>query len=294
MKNALTTYHPAVAVLPFVAAIGFSMLSFHPVYSAISLFCAVVLALRLNGQKAVRLSLKFCLPLFFLTFLINAAFNQNGVTVLFYVGEHAVVLEGLIYGLCSATALSSVLLWFSCYSAVIDSEKFLFLSSRFSPTAALLVSMTLGQASQMSKKMKEINDAQIGIYGEEHKKISKRLRLAMLKISVLLSWSMEDSVQTADSMHSRGYGTGRMTKMNPFSFGKKDAIFLSLILGLVGLSIVSVISGKVSFRFYPFAQPVQFDAFSVFCYLSYFVMLSLPLLVEIKEAFQWRFYMSKI
>jgi len=284
MKIALNSYHPAVAVLPFAAAIGFSMLSFHPVYSAISLFCSITLALKLNGLKALRLTLRFCLPIFILTVLINTAFNQNGATV----------WEGFIYGLCSASALCSVLLWFSCYSAVIDSEKFLFLSSRFSPTAALLVSMTLGQASQMSKKMKEINDAQTGIYGEEHKKFAKKLRLAMLKISVLLSWSMEDSIQTADSMHSRGYGTGKMTRMNPYIFGKKDAMLLTASVALICICIASVISGNASFRFYPVTQAVQADALSLAGYCVYFVMLSLPLLVEIKEAVQWHFYMSGI
>jgi energy-coupling factor transport system permease protein len=294
MKIALNSYHPAVAVLPFAAAIGFSMLSFHPVYSAISLFCSITLALKLNGLKALRLTLRFCLPIFILTVLINTAFNQNGATVMFHIGDWVIVWEGFIYGLCSASALCSVLLWFSCYSAVIDSEKFLFLSNRFSPTAALLVSMTLGQASQMSKKMKEINDAQTGIYGEEHKKFAKKLRLAMLKISVLLSWSMEDSIQTADSMHSRGYGTGKMTRMNPYIFGKKDAMLLTASVALICICIASVISGNASFRFYPVTQAVQVDALSIAGYCVYFVMLSLPLLVEIKEAVQWHFYMSGI
>lgn len=294
MKIALNSYHPAVAFLPLAAAICFSMLSFHPVYSAISLLCSLSLALKLNGTKALRLSLKFILPIFIVTVLINTVFNKNGATVLFNIGSRPVIFEGLIFGLCSAAALCSVLLWFSCYSSVIDSEKFLFLSSRFSPTGALLVSMTLGQVSQMNKKMKEISDAQTGIYGEEHKTFSLRLRLAMIKATVLLSWSMEDSVQTAASMHSRGYGTSKMTKMNPYVFGKKDAILLISSVLLILIFLVSVIRGETSFRFYPVLETVQFDAFSIFGYLVYFAMLSLPLLVEIKEAFQWRFYMSKI
>ncbi len=294
MKIALNSYHPAVAFLPLAAAICFSMLSFHPVYAAVSLICSMTLALKLNGLKTVRLSLMLCLPIFLLTVIINTAFNKNGITVLFYIGSRPVIFEGLMFGLCSAAALCSVLLWFSCYSAVIDSEKFLFLSSRFSPSAALLVSMTLGQASLMRKKLDEISDAQAGIYGNERKKLAARLHLAMLKISVLLSWSMEDSVQTADSMHSRGYGTGRMTKMNPYFFGKKDAYLLSVSSVLIILCVVLSAFGFSSFRFYPVMETVSLDTLSVFGYLAYFAMLSLPLFVEIKEAFQWRFYMSKI
>ena len=294
MKIALNTYHPAVAVLPFAAAIGLSMLTFHPVYSVITLVSSVALAVKLNGQKAIRLLLRFCMPIFLLTVLINTAFNKNGVTVMFYIGDRAIISEGFYFGLCSGAALCAVLLWFSCYTSVIDSEKFLFLTSRFSPNVALLVSMTLGQVSMMTKKVSEINDAQIGIYGEEHKKLSKRLRMAMLKISVLLSWSMEDSVQTADSMHSRGYGTGRMTKMNPYIFEKKDMYLLIIISILMSINILLVITGKASFRFFPLTQTVSYDPVSVLGYFTYFFMLSLPMAIEIKEAIQWRFYMSRI
>lgn len=294
MKNALNNYHPFVAFLPFACAIILSMLSFHPVYSTISLLCSITTAFKINGLKAMRLTLRFCLPIFLLTVLVNTAFNNNGMTVMFYVGDRPILYEGLLFGLCSAAALSSVLLWFSCYSTIIDSEKFLFLTSRISPTAALLVSMTLGQITLMRKKLEQIDDAQIGIYGEERKKFKQKLRLAMLKISVLLSWSMEDSVQTADSMHSRGYGTGKMTKMNPYIFGKKDYWLLSILVVFIIPTLLFIVLGKAAFVFYPVTQSVQFDTMSLMAYLAYFVLLALPLLVEIKGAVKWHYYISKI
>lgn len=294
MKIALNTYHPASAFLQFAAVIGFTMLSFHPVYSFVSLLCAFLSALKINGSKAIRLSLYLCLPLFIITVLINTAFNNNGVTVMFYIGEQAIVLEGLIFGVCSAAALSAVVLWFSCYSTVIDSEKFLYLSSRVSPSAALLVSLTLEQTTQMRRKLTQINDAQFGLYGDERKKYKQRLRLAMLKISVLLSWSMEDSLQTADSMHSRGYGTGKMTKMNPYIMGSKDKLLMAVSTILISVCLLFAVMGRLSFRFYPVLQEIRIDGLSVIGYLAFLLMFSVPMLVEIKEAIQWRFYMSKI
>lgn len=294
MKNAFNNYHPFVAFLPFAAAIVFAMLSFHPVYSAISLFCSIVTALKINGLKALRLALRFCLPIFILTVAINTAFNNNGMRVMFYVGDRPILYEGLLFGLCSAAALSSVLLWFSCYSTIIDSEKFLFLTSRISPTAALLVSMTLGQITLMRRKIEKIDDAQKGIYGEERKGFKQKLRLAMLKISVLLSWSMEDSVQTADSMHARGYGTGRMTKMNPYMFSRKDYRLLSVFVLLLVPTLVFIVAGKAAFMFYPVTESVKFDTTSVMAYLFYFALLILPLLVEMKGAVKWHYYISRI
>ncbi len=294
MKNALSNYHPFVAFLPLATAIVFSMLSFHPVYSAISLLFSIVTAIKINGIKAFGLVLRFCLPIFLLTVLINTAFNNNGMTVMFYVGDRPILFEGLLFGLCSASALSSVLLWFSCYSTIIDSEKFLFLTSRISPNAALLVSMTLGQITLMRRKIEEINDAQTGIYGEERKAFKQKLRLAMLKISVLLSWSMEDSVQTADSMHSRGYGTGRMSKMNPYVFVKKDYLLMSITILLLIPTLVFIAMGKAAFIFYPVTESVEFDSTSIMAYLFYSILLAIPLLIETKGAVKWHYYISRI
>jgi energy-coupling factor transport system permease protein len=294
MKAALNSYHPAAAFLPFAAVICFTMLSFHPVYSAISLLCAFISALIINGRKAVRLSLLLCLPLFIVTVIINTAFNQNGITVLFYWGDRPIVLEGLVFGICSAAALSAVVLWFSCYSTVIDSEKFLYLSGGISPAVALLVSLTLEQASQMRRKAIQINDAQIGLYGDERKKFKQRLRLAMLKISVLLSWSMEDSLQTADSMHSRGFGTGKSTKMTPYILGRRDISLIIFSMILICICVFYAVMGKISFRYYPVLQDVNSDSLNMIGYLCFLLMFSIPMLVELKEAIKWRYYMLKI
>jgi energy-coupling factor transport system permease protein len=146
----------------------------------------------------------------------------------------------------------------------------------------------------MRRKFTQISDAQYGLYGDERKKYKQRLRLGMLKISVLLSWSLEDSLQTADSMHSRGFGTGRMTKMNPYIMGSKDKMLVAVSLVLISVCLSFVVMGKLSFRFYPILQEVGTDGGAGLGYLAFLLMFSIPILVEVKEAIQWRFYMLKI
>lgn len=294
MRSALTSYHPAAAVLPFAAGIVFAMASFHPVYAGISLLCAAALALKIRGFKDLKRIAGFCVLLTTATVLINGAFNSNGFTPLMSVGPFSIMWEPVFFGLCSAAALCAMVLWFASYSAVIDGEKFMFLAARLSPSAALLLSMTLSQAAIMRRKYRDIDDAQIGIFGNDRKKFRVRLRLAALKLSVLLSWSMEDSVQTADSMHARGFGTGRMTKMNPYVFNRRDRSLLLLTASLSAVFVIFAALGYIRFRFYPVIQDVSFDTVAVFGYAAYFLLLSLPLCVEIKEACKWRLYMSKI
>lgn len=294
MKNALATYHPAAAFLFFAAAVGLTMLSFHPVYSIVSFVCALAYSLVLDGSKTLAGSLKMCFLLFTMIVFINTFFNKNGFTPLFSFGNHTIYKEGFVFGLCSGSALCAAILWFSCYSLVIDNDKFLYLFSRLSPSGALLISLTLGQAVDIRRKAETVKDSQFGLYGSEPKKLKQRIHLAMLRISALLNWSLEDSVETADSMQARGYGTGRQSRMIPYRFMKHDFIFLFVVSAFITAAAFAFASGRLSFSFYPVTGQVAFDAVSLIGYSAHAAFMTLPILLEIKEAVQWRFYMSKI
>lgn len=294
MKNALATYHPAAAFLFFAAAVGLTMLSFHPVYSIVSFVCALAYSLVLDGSKTLAGSLKMCFLLFTMIVFINTFFNKNGFTPLFSFGNHTIYKEGFVFGLCSGSALCAAILWFSCYSLVIDNDKFLYLFSRLSPSGALLISLTLGQAVDIRRKAETVKDSQFGLYGSEPKKLKQRIHLAMLRISALLNWSLEDSVETADSMQARGYGTGRQSRMIPYRFMKHDFIFLFVVSAFITAAAFAFASGRLSFTFYPVTGQVAFDAVSLIGYSAHAAFMTLPILLEIKEAVQWRFYMSKI
>jgi energy-coupling factor transport system permease protein len=147
-------------VLPFAAGSVFAMASFQPVYAGISLLCAAALALKIRGFKDLKRIAGFCVLLTTATVLINGAFNSNGFTPLMSVGPFSIMWEPVFFGLCSAAALCAMVLWFASYSAVIDGEKFMFLAARLSPSAALLLSMTLSQAAIMRRKYRDIDDAQ--------------------------------------------------------------------------------------------------------------------------------------
>ena len=98
---------------------------------AVSFLCALVTALYLNGKKAVRLSLVFLLPMILLIVLVNPVFNHEGMTILTYFPwDNPLTLESIVYGIASAFLLSSTVLWFSSFNAVITSDKVVFLFGR--------------------------------------------------------------------------------------------------------------------------------------------------------------------
>ena len=109
-----------------------TMLRVHPVVSLLSMCSGALSLLLYGGRGELRALLRFCLPVGLLLILFNLAFNRNGVTVLFYIGDAAVTLESILYALFTAFAFCGAVLWFSFFCAFLDSDRVYRLFARFS------------------------------------------------------------------------------------------------------------------------------------------------------------------
>ncbi|MEM5767139.1 MAG: energy-coupling factor transporter transmembrane protein EcfT, partial [Bacillota bacterium] len=54
MRDAFSSYHPAVNFLYFTLVLLFSMFFMHPVCLGVSLVCAFIYSIYLKGKKAIR------------------------------------------------------------------------------------------------------------------------------------------------------------------------------------------------------------------------------------------------
>ena len=73
------------------------------------------------------------LPAILLTALINPIFNHEGVTILGYLPSgNPVTQESVIYGICAALMIVSVICHFSCYNEVMTSDKFIYIFGKIS------------------------------------------------------------------------------------------------------------------------------------------------------------------
>ena len=127
-KDTFSSYHPIVNFLYFGFVLAFSMIFMHPACLGISLTCAIIYSIYLNGKKAVKFNMKFMLPMFILAVLINPAFSHAGKTILTYLPSgNPLTLESIIYGIAAAAMLLSVITWFLCYNEVMTSDKFVYL-----------------------------------------------------------------------------------------------------------------------------------------------------------------------
>jgi len=293
MKNPLDFYHPATVLCYFLFVIPLSIVLFHPVFAGISFICAAVASLVTAGLKRTGAAMKLCLILSAVIIVFNTAFNANGATLWFTLLGRQILFEGFIFGLCSALVLSSVILWFTGYTAAIDSDRFLYLFGGIFPNAALLVAMTFSQTQIIHSKAAQIDDAQQGLYAQAAKGLRKRIVLAGRKISTLLDWALEDSIETADSMHSRGYATGKRTKMRFYFFSRRDIAFALPAVILFVFVLIFITRGYADFNFYPFADTIGFETGQAAAYAAYLLLLLFPLFAAVRESVSWLLLRSK-
>ena len=143
-RDAFSSYHPLVNFLYFALVLAYTMCLMHPASLLISLAGALAYSIYLNGRRAVRFSLLFLLPMMLMAALLNPAFNHEGATLLTYLPSgNPLTLESILYGLAAAAMLAAVITWFSCYTAVMTSDKFVYLFGRVIPALSLVLSMAL-------------------------------------------------------------------------------------------------------------------------------------------------------
>ena len=205
--HAFLACHPAVNLLYFVLVLTFSMFFLHPLCLAVSLCAALWCAAQLNGGAAVRRTALWLAPTALLAALVNLAFNHQGATILAYLPSgNPLTLESIAYGFAAAAMLAAVVLWFSCWNTVMTSDKLMHLFGRVVPALSLLLSMTLRFVPRFQAKLREVTAARrgMGLYAEKGR--LQKLKSAVTVFSVMVTWSLENAVETADSMKSRGYG----------------------------------------------------------------------------------------
>ncbi|MCM1114466.1 MAG: energy-coupling factor transporter transmembrane protein EcfT [Clostridium sp.] len=295
-KDTFSEYHPLVNLLYFGLIFGFSMFLMHPVCLAISFICAVCYMFYLNGKKAVRILICYALPLLLLTAVINPAFNHQGSMILCYLPTgNPLTLESIIYGIAAGVMLVSVILWFSCYTSVMTSDKFVYLFGRIIPSLSLVISMTLRFVPRFKAQLENVKEAQNGIRQNAYKEnVLNRMKNAINCLSIMVTWSLENAIDTADSMKSRGYGLKRRTAFSIYTFTERDK-YAFIWLCFCGIYLISgIISGNLYWKYFPDINGMIAKPMTISLYIVYSAMSATPLIINYREEKKWKSLRSKI
>lgn len=290
MINSFENYHPLVNFYYFSFVIVCSMFFMHPIFLIISLTSAFIYSVVLKGRRALKFNILYMLPLMLITALINPAFNHEGVTILFYLkGGNPITLESIVYGMVAATMFISVIVWFSCYNEIMTSDKFIYLWGRIIPSLSLIFSMVLRFVPKYKAQIKVISNAQKAIGRDVTKgNIIRRARNGIKILSIMVTWALENAIETADSMKARGYGLKGRTSFSNFKFSKRDKIVLFLMIVLSLIVIIGILMKVNRIRYFPRIKIARNTIFTLIVDISYFLFCVMPIILTVIDEIRWK------
>lgn len=283
-------YHPIVNFLYFASVLLFAMALKHPLSMLISFVSALLYAIQCDGKKALLFTLKLCLPMFLLTALINPLFNHEGVTILYYFKSGLpLTLESIVYGLCSGGMLVTILVWFISFNKVFTSEKTTYLFGKIIPAMSLVLNMTLRFIPRFKHQLNTIIEAQRSLNSEAtNKSLISKIKFEIKILSIMLTWSFESAIETADSMKSRGYGLKGRTTFSPYRLESRDKAILTMLLLLIALLVFGMCLSVFSFDYFPVISKISLSPVNLCFYFVYFALCILPVLLNILEDRKWK------
>lgn len=295
-NDAFSSYNPIVNFIFFVGAFAFGMLYLHPIFQVVSVVFSVVYYVMIRRMRSFRF-LGGMLAVFLAIMLINPLVNSMGSHVLFYYFENRpYTWEALFYGMVLGAMFVTVMLWFASYNKVMSSDRFLYLFGKWMPSVSLILTLVFSLVPGFKKKLRQIEGARCGIgKSTATGTVMEKAESGMTLISALTSWALEGGVITADSMRSRGYGSGRRTAFSVYRFDRRDKMMLVVMLLLIAGIGYCGVCGAATASYTPEIKIQTWE--NLYCVVGvglYAIFLAIPAVINVTEEIKWHFLKSRI
>lgn len=281
--------HPAVLLLYYAGGMTFGMLLYHPVILLCGWAACLFVNWRLDGGREWRRWSVPMLSVVVFLIVVNPLISHRGRTVLYYLGDIPITLESVVYGATMAASLIGLLTLFLSYRLLMTEHKFLYLFARLSPKAALLAMMAAGLVPRLRRRLADLMLVQKtrGVTVTEGT-IMQRAHNGTRLVGMLLSWTLEDALQTADSMQARGYGTGPRSAYPAFKFRGRDAGMTACLLAAAAAVFALWANGHGYLTIYPRLGPLAMSKEDAGVLALYALFLLMPLGWEWRDRKTWR------
>lgn len=287
-------YHPITNIVYYIFVIFLSMFFMHPYSLGISFLCSLIYSIVVNGKSAIKFNLIYMLPMLIFAAILNPLFNHEGATILnYFPNGNPLTLESILFGIAAAVMIATVICWFSSFNTIMTSDKIIYLTGRFFPSLSLILSMTLRFVPYFKRRLSLISDAQKGL-GFKNKTSFDRIKNGTRILSVMITNALEDSVETADSMKSRGFGLKGRTSFSKYKFTVRDKLFLIITLFLGIYVATGYAGGSVSFTYFPTIYRSELSLYSLSIFTAHLLLCALPIIIHCEEVLLWKAIQSKI
>lgn len=288
MRDAFSRRHPAVNLMFFAAAAIFAMMFDHPVFIGISFSAALAYAVKLKGKAALKMFFCALLPLLIFVVLINTVFAGYGVTVLYtFASGKRITLESAVCGGVTGSLVVTMLLWFACFNEVVTEDKFMYAFGGRMPNTALMLLMVFRFVPLYKRQLSETLSARRAAGLAQSGGRASELKNACAAVSGVITRALENAIETADSMKSRGYGSGRRTSYSRFTFSPADAVMIIEILVLSAVIAAGKLSGFAEASYNPIIVIGGFSAMLAVSAAAYAIFCFFPIIYDFAEDIRW-------
>ena len=276
------SFHPMINLIYFAAAITCTVTFNHPVFLAISYLAAFSYSVKLNGKRSALFNV--CLiPLIFVYAAYYSYYHHFGITRLRtnFIGNQ-ITLEAVTVGCVRGVTIAAVLMIFSCVFTVVSSDKVVYLFGRISPRMSLFLSILLRFVPRVKQRAKRIHLSRRGIgKGCGQGSLWQRLIHTCSFLSILITWTLEDFVESASSMKCRGYSLRGRTAFSIYRFDNRDRSFVIALFFCLTLILAGTAFHQTAILYDPVIVINRITPVSFLFYAAYAVFLLLPMGLQI-------------
>ncbi|CAM3228759.1 energy-coupling factor transporter transmembrane component T [Filibacter tadaridae] len=294
MSNGLERMHPFVLFLYYVAVGVLAMYFNHPLFLGVGCIVLILVNLTHDNGKALKKWIPMLSVMCAVIILVNPFINSRGTHIFFYFRGKQVTLEATLYGAVLSMSLVLILLMFISFNLILNGNKFLFVFSRFLPRTAFLTMLAIRFVPLLNRRLDEIADVQ-RVKGLSIKTgtIRQRAKSGMVILQVLLTWSLEEAIETSDSMKARGYGIGKRSPYIPYRLARQEVGWLVTLAVLLLICLVGGLLGYGKIIIYPQLGTLQLYPIDWIVFISMLVIMAFPLLIEGRELLKWNYSLWK-
>lgn len=276
------SYHPAINFIFFTAVIIAAIAFNQPVFLAISYLCPFIYSIKLNGKRAVIFNIML-IPLVVIFTLFYSYYNHFGITCLaFNIIGNQITKEALVYGFVIGIKAASVLMWFSCVHAVVSSDKVIYLFGCIAPKLSLFLSIILRMVPCIKERARKIHTAQKCIgKGINQGNVFRRIYNTSRVISIIITWTMENFIETSESMKSRGATLKGRTAFFIYRFDNRDRSFVITIFWCLTVLLMGILLDQTHILYNPEIILNRITPLSYFFYAVYTFLCLLPMILQI-------------
>lgn len=185
--------------------------------------------------------------------------------------------------------LITVIIWFASYNKVMTSDKFIYLFGRVIPAMSLILSMVLRFVPKFKAQIHKISMGQKCVGRDvSNGNILERAKHGITILSIMITWALENAIETADSMRARGYGLKGRTAFSIFRFDKRDGILSAVMGAALALICAGIYQGAAYVQYNPYYKVLGTTPLTVITYVLYTGFCLVPVIVDGIEAWHWR------